>query len=273
MDPAAPEPCSAPAPDLMPIHDGGGDVPVSSRGSPIRHLAILSAILAPIAFLPYFLTRRRLTTLRRRVDEMGATTALLKHRHPLGPSGETGATTALLTQMRQDMDAMRAQLEHNDSERAKSLSDMTMDVIHINEELDHIRGDIMTASGAQSASPISREETAVDEQIRLLRNEQDALRTELFKMTNQSQSAQTGPDVVDSTELHRLIHETRQTRAIFGAIGSSLGDVATIVQRVEIEMGHERPSSGYDPVERLRVLAMHLQDETFQGERKGRGRH
>lgn len=54
-------------------------------------------------------------------------------------------------------------------------------------------------------------------------------------------------------------------RAIFGAIGSSLGDVATIIQRVEIELGHER-SAGYDPVERLRVLALLMQEEPFEGE-------
>ncbi|KAJ7507496.1 hypothetical protein B0H11DRAFT_1967351 [Mycena galericulata] len=292
MDSQAPEPRSAPVPDV--VSEAGSDAMVSSRGSAVRHLAILSAFLVPIACLPYLITRRQLTTLRRRVDEMGATTNLLRQRHQASaPGGESGVT-ALLAQMRQEMDVMRAQLEHNDSERAKSLSEMTMDVIHINEELDQIRGDILSVRDAESASPdkpMSREEvkdtledglhrlrqetgssqSAVVEQIRQLHGEQDALRSELIKMADQLQTVKTGPHAVDSTELHRLLQETRQTRAIFGAIGSSLGDVATIIQRVEIEMGHER-SGGYDPVERLRILALRMQDESFQGERKGRGR-
>lgn len=57
--------------------------------------------------------------------------------------------------------------------------------------------------------------------------------------------------------------------AVFGAIGTSLGDVATLIQRVEIEMGHERSPGGYDPLERLRLLALRLEEES-NAERQGR---
>ncbi|KAJ6599330.1 hypothetical protein DFH09DRAFT_1130761 [Mycena vulgaris] len=293
MDPQSSERRSFPARDLT---SSGDDVNVSNtRGSAIRHLAILGSVLIPIAFLPYMITRRQLTTLRRRVDEMGATTALLKQRGGLAQAGPGGEVGASLAEMRQEIETMRGQLGHNDSQCAKSLADMTLDVIHINEELDQMRADILLArdtNGApderisrelqdglykirQELQPSQIEATTVMEQLRLLRGEQEALRSELFKLADQMQSAQTGPQAMESSELRRLLQEARQTRATFGAIGSSLGDIATIIQRVEIEMGHER-TGGYDPVERLRVLALRMQEETF-GERvekpsRGRGR-
>ncbi|KAJ6539088.1 hypothetical protein B0H19DRAFT_1177055 [Mycena capillaripes] len=287
MDPSASE---GPSSLLAEPMNTGDDAAVSGqRGSVVRHLAILSTLLVPIAALPYIITRRQVTTLRRRMDEMGATTALLKQRQAVGsvtPGMEPGAATALLTQMRHEMEAMRQQLERKDSERAESLSDITMDVIQLNEELDGIRSDISTATDANSASSSRleivdgglhnlRKETEsrwadVQDELRLLRGQQEALRSELFKISDEIQSVKTGPQ---STELQRLLLETKQTRATFGAIGTSLGDIATIIHQVQIEMGHER-SAGYDPVERLRILALQMQDQTpFQGERqKGRGR-
>jgi len=283
MDAPASEPPS-PLPAHEHVNTGGDNVAVSTqRGSAARHLAILSTGLAAIAFIPYLLTRRQVSSLRRRIDEMGATTALLKQRQGLAqvaPGVEGGATASgLLTQMRQEMAAMREQLEQKDSERAKALSDMTMDVIHVNEELDHLRGDITSAvnalqQGFRKDTEDNRGEA--QEQIRQLRVEQEALRSELFKLSDEIQSAKTGPQ---ASELQRLLLETKQTRAVFGAIGSSLGDIAHIIQRVEIEMGHER-TGGYDPVERLRILALQMQDESFQvgerqkpyeGGRRGRG--
>ncbi|KAJ7688473.1 hypothetical protein B0H17DRAFT_1068867 [Mycena rosella] len=288
MDSQAPEPHSLPASE--PMNGGGNDAIVSNaRGSAIRHLAILGSVLIPIAFLPYIVTRRRVTTLQRRRHMDGG----------LGPGGDAGVSV-LLAQMRQELEAMREQ----DSQRAKSLSEMTMDVIHINERLDELGADILSARDVNSVyqgKDISREvqelvKTAEDglhklrqetqpalaelqDQTRLLRSEQEALRSELFKISDQLQSANTGPHAVDSSELHRLMLEARQTRAIFGSIGSSLGDVASIIQRVEIEMGHEHPG-GYNPVEKLRVLAMRMQDEAFherhavdgRGQGFGRGR-
>jgi len=263
-------------PSPLPAHElsnvGGGNVAVSTqRGSAVHHLAILSTGLAAIAFIPYLITRRQVSTLRRKIDEMGATTALLKQRQALGQiaPGVEGESTAsgLLAQMRQEMEAMREQLEQKESERAQALSDMTMDVIHINEEMDALRGDI--SSAVHTLQQGFRKDTEdyrgdAQEQIRQLRGEQESLRSELFKLSDEIQSAKTGPQ---ASELQRLLLETKQTRAVFGAIGSSLGDIATIIQRVEIEMGHER-TGGYDPVERLRVLALQMQDESFQGERQ-----
>ncbi|KAJ7086624.1 hypothetical protein C8R44DRAFT_820602 [Mycena epipterygia] len=291
MDSQSSERPSLPARDL--INGAGDDATVYNRGSAVRHLAILGSFLIPIAFLPYMITRRQVTTLRRRVDEMGAITAFLKQRFlaPIAPAGEAGAP-ALLTQMRQELEVMRDQA----SQRATTQSDLTMDIININEELDQMRNAISSAQATQSALPdnhISREELEtvehglhklrreaesssadIQDQIRLIRGEQEALRSEFFKISDQLQSAKTGPHAVDSTELHRLLQEAQQTRAIFGAIGSSLGDVATIIQRVEIEMGHERTTGGYDPLERLRVLAMQMQmqDETIRPEKRGRTR-
>ncbi|KAJ7499183.1 hypothetical protein FB451DRAFT_1204556 [Mycena latifolia] len=288
----ASEPHSPPASE--PRNGGDADTIVSNnRGSAIRHLAILGSVLIPIAFLPYMITRRQLTTLRRRVDEMGATTfTLLKQRNLDGPPGGEVGASALFAQMRQELEALREQLEHKASLRANSLSDITLDVINMNEQLDQIRDDILSVRDANSASPdkhISREELLktvddglhtlrqetepswadVNNQIRMLHGGQDALRSELFKLSDQVQSTMTGPHAVDSSELHRLLQEARQTRAIFGAIGSSLGDVATVIQRVEIEMGHEH-SGGYDPIERLRVLALRMQDGSFH-EKQGSG--
>lgn len=157
---------------------------------------------------------------------MGATTALLKQRQALGsvtPGMEPGAATALLTQMRHEMEAMRQQLERKDSERTESLSDITMDVIQLNEELDGIRGDISTAATANNDSlDTLRNETEsrwaeVQDHLRQLRGEQEALRSELFKISDELQSAKTGPQ---STELQRLLLETKQTRYVSFSMGS-----------------------------------------------------
>ncbi|KAJ7937305.1 hypothetical protein B0H13DRAFT_1945259 [Mycena leptocephala] len=302
----------SPLPAPQPTNMGVDDVAVSTqRGSAVRHLAILGTGLLGIAFLPYMITRRQVATLRRRIDEMGATTTLLRQRQAaLGlvtPGAESGATaTSVLAQMRQELVAMREQLEQKDSERAKSLSDMTMDVIHINEALDEIRDSVSTLEAANDESGprleildgdlhglrVGTESgwAEVQEQIRQLRGDQDALRSELFKLSDEVQSAKTAPQ---NSELQRLLLETKQTRygistvrlpkvslfpsrAIFGSIGTSLGDIATIIHQVQIEMGHER-SGGYDPVERLRVLALQMQDQTIHDEKvksyeRGRGR-
>ncbi|KAJ7368008.1 hypothetical protein DFH08DRAFT_830064 [Mycena albidolilacea] len=281
MDTPASEPPS-PLPPPEPITPGADNVTVAAeRGSAVRHLAILSTGLATIAFIPYLITRRQVSTLRRKVDEVGATTTLLKQRQGLGqvaPGAESGPTTAaILAQMRQEIEAMRAQLEQKDSERAESLSGITMDVIDVNEELDQVKSGLTHATDGISwldsrLKPLEGlgNQTEVNlgeihEQIRLLRAEQEALRTEVFKLSDEVQTAKTGPQ---ASELQRLLLETKQTRAIFGSIGTSLGDLAHVIERVEIELGHER-NGGYDPVERLRVLALQMQDESFEaGERQ-----
>ncbi|KAJ7047628.1 hypothetical protein C8F04DRAFT_15113 [Mycena alexandri] len=291
MDSQTSEPPSGPiVVPLEPMNVAGDDAVVTyQRGSAIRHLAILSTLLIPIAFIPYMVTRRQVTTLSRKIDEVGATTALLKRRLALGQAGpgmESESGAALLAQMRQEMEAMRQQFESKESQRTKYLSDMTLHVNLINEELDKVKGDVLgnapnprlanVETGLRNLEDgvdnirqqIGTQALDVQEQIRLLRGEQEALRSELFKLSDEVQSVKTGPQ---NSELQKLLVETKQTRAIFGAIGSSLGDVATIIQRVEIEMGHER-SAGYDPVERLRVLALQMQDQTFRVEKKERRR-
>ncbi|KAJ6510064.1 hypothetical protein C8R47DRAFT_1096628 [Mycena vitilis] len=239
-----------------PTNPGGDGV---ANRSALRHLAILSALFIPIGCLPLLIARRQMATLRRRIDEVGATTALLK-RQGLAQGAEPGAATALLTQMRQEMEAMRQQLEHGDSKHTESLSAMTMDIIELREDLELDKSDASTATHANDQAV-----SDVQEQIRVLRGEQEALRSEVFKISDMIQSAKTGPQ---DSELQRLLLETKQTRATFGAIGTSLGDIATIIHQVQIEMGHER-SAGYDPVERLRVLALQMQD---QSERPKQGR-
>lgn len=234
MDSQAPETKTFPPP-IPPMNSA--ETPNPQRGSALRHLAILSGLLAPIAFLPWFLTRRQVTVLRRRVDEMGAIVARLKQRQPAAIAVDAEAGTPSLIEMQQQLDSLRAQVEHNDAERSKALSDLTMDMININEELDQIRGDITRAAQGPIApleQQISREEVramlkdnitalrqdtasskaAVDEQLRQLRGEQDALRSELFKMADRWQTTQTGPSAMNSAELHRLLQETRQTRYV-----------------------------------------------------------
>ncbi|KAJ6516183.1 hypothetical protein C8R45DRAFT_959183 [Mycena sanguinolenta] len=283
--PASEPPSPLPAHELVP--QGGDNVTVSTRrGSAIGHLAILSTGLAVIAFIPYLVTRRQVSTLRRRIDEMGATTALLKQRQGLGkvaPGVEPETTTsALLAKMRQDMAAMREQLEQKDSERGRTLSDMTMDAILINEQLDELRGDVSKAvdgsswAGSrlellQSGLYALRKETEdvrqeseahrgeVQEQLRQLRVEQDSLRSALFKLSDEMQSVRTIPQ---SSELQQLLQESRRTRAVvFGDIGTALGDIAYVIQRLDVEMGHEFRNGGYNPVERIRVLALRMQNE------------
>ncbi|KAJ7667746.1 hypothetical protein DFH06DRAFT_1183444 [Mycena polygramma] len=258
---------SLPVRDAPELTNPGGDG-VANR-SALRHLAILSALFVPIGCLPLLIGRRQMASLRRRIDEVGATTALLK-RQGLAPGAEPGAATALITQMRQEMEVMRQQLEHRDSKHAESLSAMTMDIVELSEDLELDRSDISTRTHANDQAV-----SEVQEQIRVLRGEQEALRSEVFKISDMIQSAKTGPQ---DSELQRLLLETKQTRycaiswrmprATFGAIGTSLGDIATIIHQVQIEMGHER-SAGYDPVERLRVLALQMQD---QSERPKQGR-
>ncbi|KAJ7179375.1 hypothetical protein C8R46DRAFT_1073574 [Mycena filopes] len=243
---------------------------IDQRGSAVRHLAILSTLLVPIAFLPYMMTRRRVTALSRKIDAIGGTAALRRGQAP-GQGAESESGALLLVRMRQEMDAMRQQLETRESKRTK----------HIMEELDKLKGDVPTPGNASNPRLESLEAglrnledgmgslgqqmgahaSDVQEQIRLLRGQQEALRSELFKLS----------DEVQNSELQKLLSETKQTRAIFGAIGSSLGDVATIIQRVEIEMGHDsQRSAGYDPVERLRVLGLQMQDQTAFREEKGK---
>ncbi|KAJ7283913.1 hypothetical protein C8J57DRAFT_1293927 [Mycena rebaudengoi] len=287
MDPEE-RPASGPYPGSVPIALGSrDDVAISrSRGSALGHLAILGSVLVPIAFLPYIITRRQLNMLRRKVDEMGANTALLRQ-----PSrSETGASA--LGQMRQEIEALRQEVERKGSEHSDSVSSLTLDVIHMNEELDGMKGDIM----ARSKGPrVPREELLeplesglhqlhqesetfradLQEELRLLRAEQDALRSQLFKMADEWQSARTSPHAVDGSELQKLLQEARQARAesgaAFKAIGSSLGDLATFIERIQAEMGHERPSAGaYDPVERMRIIALTMQQGgLFKRPRKG----
>ncbi|KAK7061474.1 growth arrest-specific 2-like protein [Favolaschia claudopus] len=276
-----------------PAHEPSADnASISTqRGSAVRHLAILGMGLATMAFIPYLVTRRQVTTLRRRLDEMGATTALLKQRQTSSGVMEGTGSSDLLAQMRQELAIMREELDQKVAERTQPPSDtLTLDIININEDMDALRGDVSSAVEAQSllSSRLDSIQSSlhalrkenetyrgeVQELLRQLRAEQDASRSELFKLSDELQSAKTGPQ---ASELQRLLIETRQTRAVFGAIGTSLGDIAHIIQRVEIEMGHESKGA-YDPVERLRVLALQMQDDSFQvsGDRhsayEGRGR-
>ncbi|KAF8211425.1 hypothetical protein K438DRAFT_1958537 [Mycena galopus ATCC 62051] len=280
-------------PSPLPAHEffntsGSDNVAVSpQRGSALGHLAILGTGLVAIAFIPYCITRRQVSTLRRRIDEMGATTALLKQRQAMSqvaPGIEPEATASgLLAQMRQELTAMREQLEQKDSQRVKALSEVTTDVLLINTELHDLRGDISKAAAGSSLSgsqlePLEdglqglREQMEtyrgeINEEIRQLRAEQESLRSALFKLSDEVQSAKTGPQ---SSDLQQLLLETRHTRAVvFGDLPIALGDIAYVIQRLDIEMGHE-PAAGYDPVERLRLLALRMQDESYQA---GGGRH
>ncbi|KAJ7117346.1 hypothetical protein C8R43DRAFT_1037222 [Mycena crocata] len=267
MDAHTPEPLSPPNSEV--VNGGGGDsaqTETGSRGSAVRHLAILGSFLIPIAFVPYMMTRRQVASLRRRVDEMGATTAFLRQRYiheglahaAQARTGEEAAssigTTTLLTQLRQEIDALREQLEHKDVEHSKALTDMAMDVINNNEELGQLRTDLLSVRDISSASSNTatgeelgklgeglqrlRKETHAavtesSEQIRLLRGDQEAMRTELIKLSGEfirlaDESAKTGPQVVDSAELHRLLKEARQTR--YNNIVTAFSDVSLFIQ-------------------------------------------
>lgn len=214
------------APEPM---NGNDAVVTNQRGSAIRHLAILSTLLSvpiALAFLPYMVTRRQVTTLSRKLDEMGATTALLQRRLALeqvGPGMESESGAALL---RQEMEAMRQQFESREFQRTKFLSDMTLDVTHINEELDKVKGDVLAnASNPRLATVetslrsledgvdnIRQHALDVQEQIRLLRGEQEALRSELFKLSDEVQSVKTGPQ---NSELQKLLLDAKQTRLVY----------------------------------------------------------
>jgi chromosome segregation ATPase len=130
--------------------------------------------------------------------------------------------------MRQEIEAMRAQLEQKDSERAESLSGITMDVIDVNEELDQVKSGLTHATDGISwldlrLKPLEGlgNQTEVNlgeihEQIRLLRAEQEALRTEVFKLSDEIQTAKTGPQ---ASELQQLLLETKQTRYDIISVG------------------------------------------------------
>ncbi|KAJ7068034.1 hypothetical protein C8F01DRAFT_1116623 [Mycena amicta] len=222
--------------------------PAKRRGSTLLHVALLSALLSPVAFLPYMISRRQLGHLRQQVNDL---------------QRAVERSSALQAPRLRELAALRQQLELN----TRSLT----------QELDELRGEISSLRDAASGKRISRGEVVqvveghltklrqeadgkTEEAMRQLVGQQESLQTQLFKLADEVQTLQSGPQALNSAELHRLLEDARQTRAIFGSIGSSLGDIATLIQRIEIELGHER-SAGYDPVERLRVLALRMQEE------------
>ncbi|KAF7313590.1 Growth arrest-specific 2-like [Mycena chlorophos] len=229
--------------------------PSREAGSVIRHVALLSVLLAPIAFIPYVITRRQLGKLRRQVEEIGATTAALR---------QTAVEKPLPSAMpKHDVAGLRLQIERNAAERAKALSAVHHQLDDLREEMVSLRNMERVSQEEVGQIVDSRlQEAAVktDEALRFIIGQQESLQSHLFKLESEIQTLQSGPQAVNSAELHRLLEDARLARGHFTSIGSSLGDIATIIQRIEIELGHER-ALGYDPVERLRVLALRMQEE------------
>ncbi|KAF8219655.1 hypothetical protein L208DRAFT_819926 [Tricholoma matsutake] len=89
----------------------------------ITHFAVLTAFILPVTLLPYLLSRRRLSSLQKQVDRMGASVRILQQ--DLGQASsevaicneENRRMRAMLHQMMQEADQLRLKAKQNDAER------------------------------------------------------------------------------------------------------------------------------------------------------------
>lgn len=118
----------------------------SQRSFPaITRAAVLAAFVLPITVLPYLLIRRQLAMLRRKIDEVGATTKILQRDVNQSLSeivmrkDEYRRVRALLHDMMQEADESRFQVEHLEKKQAASSEAIHSDLRMLLDETQHTR--------------------------------------------------------------------------------------------------------------------------------------
>jgi hypothetical protein len=111
----------------------------------ITHLAVLTAFILPITLLPYLLSRRRLSSLQRQVDRMGASVRMLQQDLSHASSEvatrkeENRRMRVLLYQMVQETDRLQLRSNQRDAEQLASDEAIRSDLRSLLDERQHSR--------------------------------------------------------------------------------------------------------------------------------------
>lgn len=111
----------------------------------IKHLAVLTAFILPITLLPYVLTRRQTSLLRREIEELSAVTRKVQHELDRALS-ETASRKddhrrirGLLHDMMQETDEFRVQTEQRERVRANTDEEVSSELRKLVEEAQRAR--------------------------------------------------------------------------------------------------------------------------------------
>lgn len=142
----------------------------------LTHLAVFSAVILPITLFPYLITRRQVSLLRRKVDQLN-TLISLRITAPVAEvaTKNGGQTPRLLLAMRQELDALRKQNEDLKSTHSMSLASLRKEL----EELKPF---------AQLHEQSADRATVSHQSIQELRDEISGLRVD-FERTSSAVSA------------------------------------------------------------------------------------
>jgi outer membrane murein-binding lipoprotein Lpp len=111
----------------------------------ITHLAVVTTFILSVTVLPYVLTRRRLSSLHRQVDSMGATMRILQQdlsqarSEAVTHKEDTRRMKALLHQMMQEADRLRLRADKREAEQAGSDGAIRSDLRMLLNERQHAR--------------------------------------------------------------------------------------------------------------------------------------
>lgn len=123
-----------------PVIDSGRRRPTPA----ITHFAVLAAFILPITLLPYLMTRRQLSTLRKAVDEVGLSTSA--SRLELNSFSEMAvrreehiSMNVALDEMKRELKGLRLQAERRDHAHGISDTLVRHDIRSLLNERQHIR--------------------------------------------------------------------------------------------------------------------------------------
>jgi len=141
------EKCSDRSPEASPQ-----ELPVLSSSSNSKHpisirtrILVLSSIILPVALLPYLAIRPQLRSLRRNVEELGITNAVLQRdlkaalRKASITRQEHERVEALLRETKNQFRTYRETAESNEVLRSKAEEEMRQDLKNLVEECRHTR--------------------------------------------------------------------------------------------------------------------------------------
>ncbi|KAJ7591337.1 hypothetical protein C8J56DRAFT_1136639 [Mycena floridula] len=233
--------------------------------NPLRTLGLLAGLLVPISLVPYMLTRRQVSLLRRKVDELAAINRVAQRQlllqeslqpatntgFAITPSLEADHTTGQIESLLQDMGQLRLQVDN----MQKAAEDMTA-VRTIRSELLHNRE--QTKAEVQD---LQKSMQQLRMQIEQADNLRKAAETELIRTirvgTREEIDAKLKAlqnDVSPEASIRPLRLDLQQTRSQMASMGPILASVAAFMERTEMFTGVPTQAD----VEPIRSFALSL---------------
>lgn len=125
--------------------ENGVPIPPRRPIPAIKHFAVLTAFVLPIALLPYLVTRRQLTVLRRQFEEIKSVTDVLQKdtkgvwSETAKARGEDRSTRAALQSMKQEIEELRSVIEERYDARLSTDNTMRSDLQKLLNESQNAR--------------------------------------------------------------------------------------------------------------------------------------